>query len=139
MWKSNDEQGIGSTLGEMQEAGRVKMDQSFVGKRIELLSQFDWTVDGKKETAVRWCAGVVEAVSDGTWPTWRKTPRGTACWKEGEAARVMWDPIPDGGIDEYIPSVEEFNPNNWNQNTPGAWRREKKLLIMVYNCLVRVQ
>ena len=35
-WKSNEESGIGSTLSEMQQHGRVTMDQSFVGKRIEL-------------------------------------------------------------------------------------------------------
>ncbi len=63
------------------------MDQSFVGKRIELLSKFDITPDGKVADT-RWCGGVVKAVSDGTW---RKTMRGVAFWKIGEVAKVMWD------------------------------------------------
>ena len=119
-WKSNEEKGIGSTLSEMQQHGRVTMDQSFVGKRIELYSKFDISDDGKV-TDTRWCGGVVEAVSDGTW---RKTRRGKACWKIGEVAKVMWDPVPEVGITTNYPTIEEFKPNKWNQDCDGAWRMD---------------
>ena len=72
-------------------------------------------------TDTRWCGGVVQAVSDGTW---RKTQRGASCWKEGEAAKVMWDPIPEVNISTYEPSIEEFKPSKWYKHCEGAWRRE---------------
>ena len=39
-------------------------------------------------------------------------------------ARVMWDLVPEVGIDTSEPMIEEFNPNKWNQNCEGAWHME---------------
>ncbi len=47
--------------------------------------------------------------------------RGAVCWKIGEVAKVLWDPVPEAGITTYEPTIEEFKPNKWNQNCDGAW------------------
>ena len=65
-WKKRDEQGIGSVIADMQQAGRVKLDNSFIGVRIEYLSSFDIDKQGK-EKVHRWCSGVIEEISGGSW------------------------------------------------------------------------
>ena len=56
----------------------------------------------------RWCAGEIEAVSDGTWVI---ADHRSKVWKENEAARVFWDAIPNAGDDKGLPachSIERF-------------------------------
>ena len=68
-----------------QGLGKRKLDDSFVGKRLEYLSESDMGDEGTKKE-LRWCAGTVEKVSDGTWIMPGKRSK---CFKEGESARVF--------------------------------------------------
>ena len=55
-----------SVLEKMQQMGKRKIDDSFIGTRIEYLSEFDLAVEGNMKE-LRWCGSVVENISDGTW------------------------------------------------------------------------
>ena len=82
---------------------------------------FDMNEEGTEKENI-WIKGEIKEVSNGTW---LKGPRAIkACWKEGEAARVYWDLVPDAGYDKNTTSVERFDPNKWNQNCEGAWRKD---------------
>jgi hypothetical protein len=120
VWKKQNQQGIGSINADIQELGRVKLDKSFIGVRIEYLSEFDMDTDDKVKQQ-RWCSGVIEEISDGTW---LKPNARTQCWNKNEAARVYWDPIPDANINQHTRSTEPFVPNKWNQDCVGAWRKD---------------
>ena len=50
----------------MQQLGKREIDYSFIGTRIEYLSEFD-LVGEVNTKELRWCGGVVENISDGTW------------------------------------------------------------------------
>ena len=63
---------------------KQKIDNTFVGKRIELLSKFD--LDNKSiNKQLLWCTGTMEQDSDRTWIM----PEKSKCFKEGEVASVM--------------------------------------------------
>lgn len=120
-WRDMNARGEGDILAEMQTIGkRRKLDDSFIGERIELLSQYednDGNVMGKD-----WSVGVVKDVCDGTYPKWRKRnqgPRGRQVYKEGEAAEVEWDAV---GQLEAVTTIEEFKHTKWNGQDVGAWR-----------------
>lgn len=117
-WKVREASGQGSVLMDMQKIGDRPMDESFIGTRIEMLSNFDMDDEGIVKEAI-WCSGIVEDVSDGTWIIAHTRRR----YKANEAARVNWDAVPSanflGGR-----SVEIFKSNKWNQNDVGAWRKD---------------
>ena len=69
---------------------------------------------------MRWCSGIVEDVSDGTWI---KAGTRRQRYKEGEAARVLWDAVPEANF-AASKSVEVFDKRLWNQNSIGAWRKD---------------
>ena len=50
----------------MQQMGKRKIDDSFIGTRIEYLSEFDLVGEGKMKE-LRWCGGVVKNISCATW------------------------------------------------------------------------
>ena len=50
----------------MQHLGKRKIDDSFISTRIEYLSEFDMVGEVNMKE-LRWCGGVVEKISDGTW------------------------------------------------------------------------
>ena len=64
---------------------------------------------------VRWCAGVVMAISDGTAPNWLKHNAVRACYKENEAALVDRDAVADGNM-EAGESIVKLEPRKWNKN-----------------------
>jgi hypothetical protein len=94
-WRDMNARGEGDILAEMQTVGkRRKLDDSFIGERIELLSQYEDN-DGNV-MGIDWSVGEVKDVCDGTYPKWRKPnqgPRGKQVYKEGEAAEVKWDAV----------------------------------------------
>ena len=45
------------------------------------------------------------------------------CYKEGEAAEVLWDVIPEVNM-PHSRSIEPFNPRKWNKHIPHAWRKD---------------
>ena len=64
--------------------------------------------------------GVVERICDGTWVMPGKRAK---CYEKGKAAEVLWDYIPDIGL-SACRSIEPFEPQKWNQDCLGAWRRD---------------
>ena len=61
-----EDRGEVSTLEHSHFLGKRKLDSSFVGKRIEYLSNFDMDYGGNKKE-LRWCSRIIEEVSDGSW------------------------------------------------------------------------
>ena len=118
-WQEREANGIGSVLMDMQHIGDKEMDASFIDTRIEYLSNFDMNEEGTIQE-MRWCSGIVEDVSDGTWI---KAGTRQQRYKEGEAARVLWDAVPEANF-AASKSVEVFDKRLWNQNSIGAWRKD---------------
>ena len=56
-------------------------------------------------TDLPWCSGIVELLCDRTWINPGKRRQ---CYKEGEAAEVFWDTIPERNM-EASRSIEPFN------------------------------
>ncbi len=69
---------------------------------------------------VVWCGGVVEEVCDGTWIIPGKRSK---CYNEGEAAKVLWDAIPDANLPSGH-TIEPFAERKYNKNCDGAWRMD---------------
>ena len=61
-WKKEEESGERSTLKDMQMIGKRKIDDMFVGEKIEYLTEFEILDDGGQD--LRWCTGEVENVCD---------------------------------------------------------------------------
>ncbi len=120
-WKRRDGKGETSMLEMCQQLGKRRLDKQYIGKRIEYLSYFDMDEAGTQKE-LRWCAGKIEDVSDGTW----LVPGGiTKCYKMGQAARVFWDAVPDCKPPlPQTPSTEVFAVKKWNKNCDEAWRME---------------
>ena len=81
-WLRREEIGETSILEKMQQQGKRNIDDSFIGTRIEYLSEFDLVEEGNMKE-LRWCGGVVENISDVTWVRPGKCRQ---CYKENEAA-----------------------------------------------------
>ena len=92
--------------------------ESVIGMRIEYLSSIDMAKAGS-ETNVLCMGGAVERVGDITWimPGTR-----TKCYKEGEAAEVHLDAVPEAN---YPPdrTIEKFNQTF---GTRIKWEPEKR-------------
>ena len=61
--------------------GKLKIDNSFIGTRIEYLSEFD-LVGEVNTKELCWCVGVLERISYGTWV---KPGERRQCYKENAA------------------------------------------------------
>ena len=61
---------------------------------------------------------------DGTWArTGKSGKRLKTCYKEGEAAHVLWDAVEATGEPAQRQLIE-IKPAKWNGNEAGAWRFE---------------
>ena len=102
----------------MQQPDAPKLE-SIIGMRIEYLSIIDMD-KAVSETNVLWMGGTVEIVSDGTL---LMPESSTKCYKEGEAAEVYWDAVPESN---YSPgrTTETFYQKLWNKDKVGSWRRD---------------
>ena len=49
--------------------------------------------------------------------------RGRKCYEKGAAAEIFWDAIPDADM-KACRTIAPFNPNLWNKEVDGAWRRD---------------
>ena len=122
VWRDREQKGFGSVLEEMLELGNKTIDATFIGTQIKYLSEFDINEEGTIKD-VRWCAGVVKAISDGTAPKWLKQNAVRACYKVNEAALIDWDAITETNM-EAGESIVKLEPRKWNKNCVGAWRKE---------------
>ena len=90
------------------------MDTLFIDTWIEYLLNFNMNEEGMIQKMC-WCSGLVEDVSDGIWI---KIGTRQQHYKEGEAARVLWDAVPEANS-VASKSVKEFK-RLWNQNSIGV-------------------
>ena len=74
-WQEREKKGETSMHSRMQEKNAPKLDHTFIGRRIEYLSEFDLD-DAGTETDVCWCGGVMKEICDGTWIIPTKSDRG---------------------------------------------------------------
>ena len=65
-WQRREEIVDTGFLEKMQQLGKRKINDSFIGTRIEYLSEFN-LIGEENMKELRWCGGVVEKISDGTW------------------------------------------------------------------------
>ena len=70
----------------MQQLGKQKIDDSFIGTRIEYLSEFDLVGEGNTKKLC-WCGGDVENISDGKWVNPGNRHK---YYKENEAEFIFW-------------------------------------------------
>ena len=91
----------------LQNPDTLKVDESLLGSRIEYLSQFELDDENeeRENKNLRWCSVIVERVCDGTWIN---SGMRRQCYKEGEAAEVFWDAIPECNMDA-LRSIEPFH------------------------------
>ena len=62
----------------------------------------------------------MEEVCDGTWIIPGKRSK---CYNEGEAAKVLWDAIPDANLPSGH-TIEPFVERKYNKNCDGAWKMD---------------
>ena len=125
-WRDREASGKGSMLADMQkQVNKRKMDNVFVNRRIESLTEYTITnSDGSTKSDLIWCGALVESVCDGTWArTGKSGKRLKTCYKEGEAAHVLWDAVEATGEPAQRQLIE-IKPAKWNGNEAGAWRFE---------------
>ena len=91
-----------------------------VGRRIEQVFEFE-TPNEKDETTTVWRRGVVKEVCNGEQHGWVVPRHRTKCHKAGEAARVLWDAMPENGTEEEE-TVTELCPKKWNKGVIDGWR-----------------
>ena len=70
----------------MQQLVKQKINDSFIGTRIECLSEFHLVGEGNMKE-LRCCGNVVKNISDGTWVNPGKRRQ---CYKENKASFVFW-------------------------------------------------
>ena len=64
-----------------------------------------------------WMNGKVMKVNDSTWLVSENAR--TKCFKAGEAAKVLWDAVPEVNF-LAGKSIAELKPNLWNKDKLGA-------------------
>ena len=121
-WKARDDSGLANTRQNLQEHGRKKLDKSWEGDRIEYNSYYDLDSKGT-ERELRVVGGTILEVCDGTWllPGAR-----TRCYKNNEAARVLWDAVEEANLPECT-SIEPFLERKYNTDGDGGWKREETI------------
>ena len=112
---TREDAGFGDKYDEMQQRVPPTIDESFVGKRIDSLFEFD---SDDSEEMIRWCQGEVIEVCDGTW---LKPYARTAKFKENEAVRVRWDAIEECCIPVHE-TILVVQRHKWRKHVIGGWR-----------------
>ena len=104
--KQREEVGIGSMYSEMQSKVVPKIDDTFVGKKIDVLFLFEILDGGENETGLRWCQGeVTKVISKSDKPK----------------VEVLWDAIPELNHEQHT-SIQVLPKGKWNKQIEGAWR-----------------
>ena len=118
-WQRREEIVDTGFLEKMQQLGKRKINDSFIGTRIEYLSEFYLVGEGNMKE-ICWCGGVVENISDDTRV---KPVKCCQYYKENEAAFVFLNAVPEV---DYPASrlIELFDEKNWNRNYDGSRRKE---------------
>ena len=119
-WKDGDFEGLKSVYHYRQDRTAPKVDESLIGTRIEYLCGFE--DDDGNSVGNRWCAGVVNRISDDENP-WVRKGKTRACYKAGEAAEIYWDEIPEAKMKACL-SIEPLDPKKWNKDCEEAWRKD---------------
>ena len=116
--EKRNEEGFRSVHASMKQPDAPTLE-SLIGMRFEYLSSIDME-KAVSETNVLYIFCTVEIVSYGTWSM---PGASTKCYKEGEAAGVYWDAVPEAN---YPPgrTTEKFDRKLWNKDKVGAWRRD---------------
>ena len=91
-----------------------------VGERISSLCSIDMDTAGKVKELI-WMNGKVMRFIEGTWLVGVNSR--TNCFKEGEAAEVLWDAVPEVNYPDGK-SIAEFKPNLWNNDKLVAWYKD---------------
>ena len=90
----------------MQSKGVPKINDSFVGKGIDVLFLFE-IIDGQEnETGLRWCQGEVTNVISKS---------------EKPKVEVIWDAIPELNHEQHT-SIQVLPKGKQNKQVEGAWR-----------------
>ena len=103
-------EGIGDSYQERQ-GSRPEVDAALVGKRLEVLCSYVLEEGGGQE--LRWAAGVVTMVSDGT----NMVPKSK--YGKGVGAMLVWDAM--YGLEAHE-CAARLLPTKWNKDSEGAWR-----------------
>mmetsp|Transcript_13403 Transcript_13403/g.29103 ORF Transcript_13403/g.29103 Transcript_13403/m.29103 type:complete len:910 (+) Transcript_13403:516-3245(+) len=122
--------GIGDRYELMQPASQPAIDGQLVGKRLEVLCEYDMLEE--EDPGLAWCQGLVVAVSDGTNLTVRGdlvldgTERGRkrAVYTAGEAVRICWDANEEMNEESTEQNIRLL-PSKWNPKNnyrAGCWR-----------------
>ena len=104
IWKDRD-----ASMSMKMQPGARRLDNSHVGRRIEIHSEFGESDDDDPNNIIPktsvWCKGTIEEV-----------------YEDGESAFVHWDAIHSIGYPQSRADAE-FPPNNFNNgNEIGSWR-----------------
>ena len=123
MQQEREDAGIDDIAKSMQPTTMPKIDQSLIGKHLEICVQCD-LLDGeghKTRVTNRWCAGVVTQVSNG-----KKLKKPRSHHKAGTAAEIEFDEIKERKEKSHK-QVHELKSSKWNpkkEHLPGCWRMD---------------
>ena len=107
--KEREESGFGSIYSEMQSRVVPTIDDSFIGKKIDVLFKFDILDGNENEQGLRWCQGVVKKIIS--------TGR-----SQKPKVEVLWDTIPEELNHGQQTTIQILPESKWNKNVEGAWR-----------------
>ena len=82
------------------------IDDSFIGKRVDVLFAFEILDSDATKQELRWCQGEVTKIITGT---------------KKSTVEVRWDAIPELNIDIHT-GIQILPERKWNKHIEGAWR-----------------
>ena len=104
--REREDSGYGDMYSVLQSVAVPKIDDSFIGKRVDVLFAFEILDSDANEQELRWCQGEVTKIITGT-----KKP----------TVEVRWDAIPELNIDIHT-GIQILPERKWNKHIEGAWR-----------------
>ena len=111
--------GVGDRYAGLQPMSRPNIDQSLLGKRLDVCEKYTLEEGG---TELRWSQGTVVKISNGS--NILKCGARTAKFKKGEAVLIKWDANPARNEIEST-SAQRLLHSKWNPkqtHTAGSWR-----------------